>query len=113
MLANCDNVYLWKPISIGFKIWVHKHTIWAKHFWRDEQVATVDENGVVTAVSAGTATITIVTENELTTTLTVTVKDAPIANPNTLDNVVVYGAIMMIALAGLASSAILIKKNAE
>ena len=79
----------------------------------DEKVATVDENGVVTAVSAGTATITIVTENELTTTLTVTVKDAPIANPNTLDNVVVYGAIMMIALAGLASSAILIKKNAK
>ena len=40
----------------------------------DETVATVDENGKVTAVKAGTATITVTTKNGKTATCTVTVK---------------------------------------
>ena len=40
----------------------------------DESVATVDENGKVTAVKAGTATITVTTKNGKTATCTVTVK---------------------------------------
>lgn len=40
----------------------------------DESVATVDENGKVTAVKAGTATITVTTKNGKTAMCTVTVK---------------------------------------
>lgn len=40
----------------------------------DESVATVDENGKVTAVKAGTATITVTTKNGKTATCTITVK---------------------------------------
>ena len=47
----------------------------------DETVATVDENGVITAVKAGTAVITVKAiegENEFTDTCTVTVKEIPL-----------------------------------
>ncbi len=42
----------------------------------DEAVATVDEEGVVTAVAAGTATITVTTANGFTATCTVAVEEA-------------------------------------
>ncbi len=52
----------------------------------DTSVATVDENGVVTAVGAGTATITVKTQDgDFTATCTVTVErpyTPPPANPN-------------------------------
>ena len=46
----------------------------------NESVATVSAAGVVTAVAAGTATITATTDNSVSTTCTVTVNEAPIAN---------------------------------
>lgn len=46
----------------------------------NESVATVSAAGVVTAVAAGTATITATTANSVSTTCTVTVNEAPIAN---------------------------------
>ena len=50
----------------------------------DPSVATVDQNGVVTAVGAGTATITVTTaDGGFTATCAVTVRpDIPPANPN-------------------------------
>lgn len=45
----------------------------------DESVATVDENGVVTSVNGGTATITATTFNKLKATCTVTVYAEPAA----------------------------------
>lgn len=44
----------------------------------DESVATVAEDGTVTAVKAGTATITLTGANNITATVTVTVKEIPI-----------------------------------
>ena len=47
----------------------------------DETVATVDENGVITAIKAGTTTITVKAvegEEEFTDTCTVTVKEIPL-----------------------------------
>lgn len=41
----------------------------------DESVATVNENGLITAVSAGSATITITVNGKVTDTMTVTVKE--------------------------------------
>lgn len=41
----------------------------------DENVATVNENGLITAVGAGTATITITINGKVTDTMTVTVKE--------------------------------------
>ena len=56
----------------------------------DAAVATVDENGVVTAVAAGTATITA-TANGVSATCVVTVSIAfGIENINVLENAVIY-----------------------
>ncbi|MDE5877409.1 MAG: Ig-like domain-containing protein, partial [Muribaculaceae bacterium] len=49
-----------------------KSLIWASS---DEEIATVDENGLVTAVSKGEVTITVTTSNGLSTECTVTVKE--------------------------------------
>ena len=60
----------------------NKNVTWASD---NESVATVDVNGVVTAVGAGTATITVTTEDGgKTATCTVTVERpyVPPANPN-------------------------------
>ena len=59
----------------------NKNVTWSSD---DTSVATVDATGKVTAVSAGTATITVTTEDgEKTATCTVTVRpDIPPANPN-------------------------------
>ncbi|MDE6491430.1 MAG: Ig-like domain-containing protein, partial [Muribaculaceae bacterium] len=43
----------------------------------DTNIATVDENGVVTAVAVGTATITATTANGLTATCEITVAETP------------------------------------
>ena len=51
----------------------------------DETVATVDENGVVTAVGPGTATITATTLNGLTATCEVTVS-APTTGIDSTDS---------------------------
>ncbi len=50
----------------------------------NSNVATVDENGKVTAIGAGTATITATTANGLTATCKVTVK-VPLTNNTTID----------------------------
>ena len=57
-----------------------KAVVWTSS---DEAVATVDENGVVTAVANGTATITVSTVNGLTATCVVTVEIVP----NGIENV--------------------------
>ncbi|MDE6485097.1 MAG: Ig-like domain-containing protein [Duncaniella sp.] len=44
----------------------------------DESVATVDENGVITGISAGTATITATTGNGLTSDCEITVRMKPV-----------------------------------
>ena len=56
----------------------NKEVLWASD---NEDAATVDENGVVTAVGAGTATITVTTEDGgYTATCVVTVSDGTVDN---------------------------------
>lgn len=62
----------------------------AKAAWSSDntEVATVDENGKVTAVAAGTATITVTVKTnsgDLTTTCVVTVTEQPTEEPTTPD----------------------------
>ena len=49
---------------------IDKSVIWSSS---NEQIVSVDENGVITAISTGTATISATTINEITTTCEVTV----------------------------------------
>ncbi|MCR3923466.1 MAG: Ig-like domain-containing protein, partial [Firmicutes bacterium] len=57
----------------------NKNMLWASS---DETIVTVDANGVVTPVDAGTAVITVTTEDgEYTATATVTVDAAQVVSP--------------------------------
>ncbi len=57
-----------------------KKVIW---YWSDDAVISIDKNGIVTAKKAGTATITVKTDNGKTDTCKVTVKAKPVQQSST------------------------------
>ena len=75
----------------------------------DTSVAVVDDNGVVTAVKAGTATITVTTENGKTATCTITVNGNDEQTGGCSG--VVFGASGIIAAAVSLTGVILLRKK--
>ncbi len=70
----------------------------------DENIATIDENGVITGVSAGNVTVTIKADNGLTTTTEIkVVENKPVVSPDTkVNSPIPYVVISFISLVGIA-----------
>ena len=80
LILNQDNYKLKTGKSVQVNpVIVPDNAINKKLSWKssNDAIATVDQNGLITAVSEGTATITVTTENNLSKSIQVVVDNRP------------------------------------